>query len=103
MIITKQMAIDANLELPLDFYELVSDDGETFLTHRDIEDMYNDMLDECYPDLMIAGFAYCTSRALKDCDPIAYDCGFGDYISSLLSDGWEEIEIAKEEAESKAA
>jgi len=95
MIITEQMIKDANLSLPLSFYELVNEDGDVFLTRSDIEDLYEEMLDECYPDLMIAGFAYSTSRALKEVDPIAYRCGFSDYISFMLSDGWEEIEHAK--------
>ena len=95
MIITEQMIKDANLSLPLSFYELVNEDGDVFLTRSDIEDLYEGMLDECYPDLMIANFTYLTSRALKEVDPIAYWCGLDEHISFMLEDGWEEIEHAK--------
>jgi hypothetical protein len=43
------------------------------------ESDYNMMLDECYPDCTIAGQTFTTSYALKELDPIAYQCGFNDY------------------------
>lgn len=53
----------------------------------DIESLYNDMLDEVYGVVSIAGLEYSTSDALKRLDPIAYQCGLNDYIDSLLNDG----------------
>lgn len=43
---------------------------------------YNNMLDECYPDLTIAGMYYETSRALNALDPIAYKCGWIDWCDA---------------------
>jgi hypothetical protein len=60
---------------------------EQELKSIDTDDLYNDMLDEAYPDLTIAGLPYQTSTALKEIDPTAYRCGKNDYIDSVLSDG----------------
>jgi hypothetical protein len=57
------------------------------ISEYEAEERYNDMLDDCYPDCEIAGMSYCTSRALKELDPIAYNCGFSDFCSSLYEDG----------------
>jgi len=43
------------------------------------EEDYNNMLDECYPECNIAGMTFSTSHALKEIDPITYQCGFNDY------------------------
>ena len=59
------------------------------ITEYDLEEMYADMLDDCYGVVEIAGMAYETSRVLKDTDPIAYQVGMSDYASSLMEDGYE--------------
>ena len=43
---------------------------------------YDSMLDECYPDLTIAGYVYDTARALDALDPIAYKCGWLDWCDA---------------------
>jgi hypothetical protein len=48
----------------------------------DEEDRYNTMLDECYPDCNIAGYAYRTSMALREIDPTTYRCGLCDFVDS---------------------
>jgi hypothetical protein len=53
----------------------------------DIESLYDDMLDDTYGVVSIAGMEYSTSDVLKRLDPIAYRCGLDDYIDSLLTDG----------------
>lgn len=54
---------------------------EKWLTDYELEQHYDDMLDECYPDLTIAGYEYSTSSALKEVDPTTYRCGYADYTS----------------------
>ena len=49
----------------------------------DLYKMYDDMIDECNEEITISGMRYCASRVLKYADPIAYRCGFSDYIDSL--------------------
>jgi hypothetical protein len=50
-----------------------------------LEDLYKEMLDECYPMVKVAGMEYETSRALYELDPIAYRVGFNDWLDSLDS------------------
>lgn len=57
---------------------------------RSVEMMYkeyDEMLDDCYDLVKVAGYEYETSRVLKEVDPIAYRCGFLDWVNSL-EDEW---------------
>jgi len=49
----------------------------------DLVNAYDDMLDEAYGTVEIAGMTYDTSRVLSECDPIAYRCGFNDYLDMI--------------------
>mgnify|MGYP001331431402 CR=1 FL=1 len=51
-----------------------------------LEEWFNDMLDECYQDVVIAGLTYSASVAFKRIDPIAYRVAMNDYESTLRSD-----------------
>lgn len=53
------------------------------LTPLDTEELYANMLDDCYGEVEIAGMTFQTSRALKELDPTAFRCGMVDYIDSL--------------------
>lgn len=66
-----------------DYYDRT--DG-TEVNGHEMEDRYQDALNECYPGLTIAGYEYDTARALKEVDPIAYRCGFADYIDSEIGE-----------------
>lgn len=54
---------------------------------RELHEMYNEFLDECYGETEIAGYHYQTSRVLKEIDPIAYRCGFSDWLDAQMCDG----------------
>lgn len=56
------------------------------ITDRGYEDLFDEMLDECYPDIHIGNLTYTASQALKAVDPIAYREGLADYVDSLGSD-----------------
>ena len=56
------------------------------LTEYEIEESYKIMLDDVYGTVIIAGYEYDTSRALYECDPIAYRVGLSDYEASLEED-----------------
>lgn len=60
----------------------------TILDDDDMSRNYDDMLDEIYSLECVGGiFAYMSaSRVLEDVDPIAYRCGYDDYIDSVLDD-----------------
>jgi hypothetical protein len=44
-----------------------------------MEDFYDDLLDECYPVVVIGGMHFFPSIILKKCDPIAYQQGLLDF------------------------
>jgi hypothetical protein len=46
---------------------------------------FNEMLDECYPIVVIAGCEFRPSQILEKLDPIAYHCTYNDW-----NDGEEE-------------
>ena len=57
------------------------------------EDRYNNMLDECYPEV----FGIQPSRILLECDPTAYRCGLVDYVDNLDESDEEEYQELEEE------
>lgn len=59
--------------------ELIAENGVT-------EDVYDEMLDECYEEVKICGYGYSPSVALYRTDKIAYDCGLSDYRDSQMQD-----------------
>ncbi len=66
------------------------------------EDEYNDMLDDVYGEVSICGMTYQSSRALKELDPTAYDCGKADWEDSLDKEDqpdYQELVEALEEAQ----
>lgn len=52
------------------------------MTEGEAYAMYDDMLDECNPEIKIGYITLSPSRVLEECDPIAYHCGFSDWIDS---------------------
>jgi hypothetical protein len=48
-----------------------------------IEEYYDEMLDECYPIVVIGATHFFASTILKKCDPIAYHQGLLDFEGYL--------------------
>ncbi len=48
----------------------------------ELEDMFNDFLNECYGTVKIAGYEYDTASVLKEIDEIAYREGFNNWLDS---------------------
>jgi hypothetical protein len=61
----------------------MSNDDYTPMEEWEFTPQYDEMLDDCYPAVTIAGMEYTTSYALRELDPIAYRCGLLDYADSL--------------------
>lgn len=61
-----------------ELHDKVKDD----LTELDVNSMYDDMLDECYDFAEVGGpFSHMlASEVLEECDPVAYRCGFTDWL-----------------------
>jgi len=51
-----------------------------------VRELYDDMLDDWYPEIKVGGLMYSYSIALYRLDPIAYQVGMNDYESSLRAD-----------------
>lgn len=65
-------------------------------------DEYDDMLNECNDMVEIGSMAYSPSQVLKSVDPIAYDCGFSEWVDSRDNEEFEayqELQSELEEAE----
>ena len=57
-------------------------------TDVELEEAYNDMLDDCQEtELRVGNITFYASAVLKKCDPIAYRCGLNDYVDMLITDG----------------
>lgn len=52
-----------------------------------LEEMFDNMLDECFEAVNICGWKYLPSRILREVDPVAYRCNFSDWLDSQLTDG----------------
>jgi hypothetical protein len=53
-----------------------------YIEENKAKTQYDELLDECYPTVKVCGYDFSPSYALKELDPIAYRCGFGDWLDS---------------------
>lgn len=53
------------------------------LENRENREKYNEMLDEVFGEVEIAGLKYQTSRILNLVDETAYRCGFSDWLDGI--------------------
>lgn len=58
----------------------------TEITETELREMYNDMLNECTPEIQIGYITFEPSRVLEELDNIAYECGLGDYYDSICDE-----------------
>lgn len=52
------------------------------ISEYDAYHQYDEMLNECYPTVIVCGYEFDPARALKELDPIAYRCGFNDWLDA---------------------
>ena len=53
-----------------------------YIHEHEAEALYNELIGECNPISKIFGVEYLPSHALKELDPIAYNCGFTDWLGA---------------------
>ncbi|HEY9685153.1 MAG TPA: hypothetical protein V6C86_26505 [Oculatellaceae cyanobacterium] len=53
----------------------------------DVEELYRDLLDECYAEVKFGDFTYSPSLVLESVDPTAFRIGVSEYADSLICDG----------------
>jgi hypothetical protein len=51
-----------------------------------LEEQFEEMLDEVYPVVKIGELTFYPSQILKECDPIAYRIGLSEFEDSLEED-----------------
>ena len=56
------------------------------ITEAEALEMYEEMLDDCEGPVELCGMTYSASNVLREIDPVAYRCGFNDYVDSLTDD-----------------
>ncbi len=59
----------------------------TRLEAVDGEEMFEELLDECYPEVKIGNSVFSPSQVLKELDPIAFNIGVDENLQSLAEDG----------------
>lgn len=53
----------------------------TLYFYHELEEMYEDMLNDCYEPVSICGYNYDAGRALRLIDETAFRCGCSDWSS----------------------
>ena len=53
-----------------------------YVENLDFYNFYDDMLDEIWGTVQICNYEYSQAQALKAVDPIAYRCGYNDWINN---------------------
>lgn len=53
-----------------------------FIEESDALVLYDELLDELHSPIIVGGIEFEPSRVLKELDPIAYRCGFNDWLDS---------------------
>ena len=69
-----------------DYPMYVTPDGEE-LYEYEFKERFNEMLDDAYGTLSVAGLEFDASRVLEELDPIAHRLAMYDYADSLMQDG----------------
>ena len=60
------------------------DSEKNIMSEYEFEQAYEEMLDDVYGTVEVAGMTYDTSVLLKNADPVAYRVGMADYADALM-------------------
>ena len=66
---------------------LCDSDSSLYLSDRELEERYDQSLDECLGTIKIGSLEYSPSEVLKSVDFTAYVCGFADWLEAECTDG----------------
>lgn len=48
---------------------------------QELENIFDEALNDSYPEVVIGGMTFYPAQILKECDPIAYRCALADFES----------------------
>jgi hypothetical protein len=60
---------------------------KTHCSPVDGDEMYEELLDECWPEVTIGCGTYSPSQILKNCDEVAFEIGVKENLDNLAEDG----------------
>lgn len=58
------------------------------ITEQDLEVIFDEMLNDTHQAIRILGLDFDPSTILKECDPIAYQCYFNDWLDQEIENGF---------------
>lgn len=64
-------------------------DDEDIISEYEIEDLFEEQLNEIYGEVEVCSYRYEAGSVLKEVDPTAFRCGCADFISENYSEVWE--------------
>ena len=56
------------------------------MTERQARESYDEMLDECYPEVVLGYSTFSPSDILRTMDPTCYEMGFTEYVDNAAED-----------------
>ena len=69
-----------DIRSPYEWRQIMKFHNLSTYSEDELQGSYDEMLDDCNPEIKIGTLTYCPSQVLKDCDPIAYQIGLGEFI-----------------------
>ncbi len=60
---------------------------EQHCTAVDAEDLFEEVLDECYEEVKVGNSTFTPSQVMKECDPTSFRIGAQENVDSLTEDG----------------
>ncbi len=67
-------------------YETAEEVAEHISQNNIDMNSYDEMLDDCYREFKVGNITYLTSQVFATIDPIAYDCGFDEYVDNIYGE-----------------
>lgn len=61
--------------------EWLEENGKDVYTYSELEDLYEETLDEVYDDVKIGELTFSAGDIVRNLDPIAFRCGVSDWLS----------------------
>lgn len=68
------------------YFETANECAQYIIDNAEAWDEYDNMIRDYYGDVEIMGMNYDSATALERLDPIAYRCGYNDWMDSNYSD-----------------
>lgn len=68
-------------------YEDIEEDSVEVISESESYERFDDFLDEIHGTVYLGDFVFSPSRVLKECDPIAYQESYNNWLDMNLQEG----------------